>query len=54
MQAFGSAPQYGRLIEARLQGVLRVAGRLEALAGGRDPAVQVPVGDASYRRQETS
>jgi hypothetical protein len=28
--------------------------QLEEFAGRRDPAMQVPAGDASYRRQETS
>jgi hypothetical protein len=58
MQAFGTSPQHGRFIEGRPQGVLRAVGRLDTqlqvFAGRRDPAMQVPAGDASYRRQETS
>jgi hypothetical protein len=58
MQAFGTSPRHGRFIEGRSQGVLRAVGRLdtelEKIAGGRDPAMQVPAGDASYRKQETS
>jgi hypothetical protein len=66
MQAIGTAPQEGRLNDARSQGGCRAVGQSgnqpDSFAGGRDPAMAVfrssmsqrnGLGDGMHHRQET-